>query len=87
MIEEDDWRLRGQEEYLQNKEFRFREFIPSGNGSLHTHCEFCWHKFMEYAEGVEDCSQEGFCSSDDKYWVCEECFRDFKDKFNWKLIN
>lgn len=87
MIEEDDWRLRGQEEYLQNKKFRFKKFTPSGNGNLHTHCEFCWHKFMEHVEGVEDCSQEGYCSSDNKYWVCEECFRDFKDNFNWKLIN
>lgn len=34
MIEEDDWRLRGQEEYLLNKDFRYKRFIPSGNGKL-----------------------------------------------------
>lgn len=22
----------------------------------HTHCEFCWHKFMENADGIKDCS-------------------------------
>lgn len=87
MIEEDDWRLRGQEEYLQKKEFSFKKFIPAHNGSLHAHCEFCWHKFMENSEGVNDCSQEGYCSTDEKYWVCEECFQDFKEKFKWKLIN
>lgn len=86
MIEENDWRLRGQEEYLQNKDFCFMRFIPSENGNLHIHCEFCWHKFMETPEGVEDCSSEGYCSSDGKYWVCEECFKDLKEKFNWKLI-
>lgn len=87
MIEEDDWRLRGQEEYLQKEEFRFKKFIPAHSSSLHAHCEFCWHKFMENPEGVKDCSQEGYCSTDEKYWVCEECFQDFQEMFKWKLIN
>lgn len=87
MIEEDDWRLRGQDEYLQNKVFQFKEFLNSQNGSLHTHCEFCWHKFMENPDGVKDCSKQGYCSIDGKYWVCEECFNDFRKKFNWKLLD
>lgn len=71
MIEGDDWRLRGQDEYSQN-------------GSLHARCEFCWHKFMENPDGVKDCSKQGYCSIDGKYWICEDCFNDFRKKFNWK---
>lgn len=84
MIEKDDWRLRGQEEYMQGIQFIYKSFVSSNDNSKHEHCEFCWHKFMEQPEGVEDCSSEGYCSSDGKYWVCEECFEDFKNEFSWK---
>lgn len=47
MIEQDDWRLRGQEEYLNNMTFRWLKFYPISDTSTHAHCEFCWHKFME----------------------------------------
>lgn len=79
----DDWRLRGQEDYLQNRTFKITKFKAQKGKSLHTHCEFCWHKFMENCEGVDDCSQEGYCTNDDMYWVCKECFEDFKKKFHW----
>lgn len=85
-IKSDDWRLRGQNEYMANMKFHYTKFLPPHYGSLHTHCEFCWHKFMKKSEGIEDCSSYGYCSSDGKYWVCEECFHDFKELFNWELI-
>ena len=71
---------------MANMKFRYAKFVPDHYGSLRTHCEFCWHKFMEKSEGIEDCSSYGYCSSDGKYWVCEECFHDFKEFFNWGLI-
>ena len=76
-IKSDVWRRRGQNEYMTNMKFRYAKFVPDHYGSLHTHCEFCWHTFMEKSEGLEDCSSYGYCSSDGKYWVCEECFHDF----------
>lgn len=85
MVEKDDWRLRGQEEYLQNLKFRFIKFNAGKTNSMHAHCEFCWHKFMEKSEGVSDCSSEGYCSIDGNYWVCEECFHDFQMLFNWTV--
>ena len=85
MIEKDDWRLRGQEEYLQGMKFTYKKFMSVGDRSDHEHCEFCWHKFMEQPEGVEDCTSEGYCSMDGKYWVCESCFEDFKDMFGWEV--
>lgn len=82
MIDKDDWRLRGQEEYLMHKTFAFETYSETQN-SKHEHCEFCWHKFMENCEGVEDCSEAGYCTLDHKYWVCEECYEDFKNNFKW----
>ena len=77
MIEKDDWKLRGQEEYLQNIKFQVKTFIASTENGLHTHCEFCWHKFMENPDGIKDCSQTGYCSVDGKYWVCIDCAEDY----------
>ena len=86
MIEKDDWRLRGQEEYMQGMQFTYKSFVSGSDNGEHEHCEFCWHKFMEQQEGMEDCSSVGYCSVDRKYWVCEECFEDFKEEFGWKKV-
>lgn len=41
-IEEDDWRLlRGQDEYLRNKKFQYKEFAKLRDEWDHEHCEFC----------------------------------------------
>ena len=86
MIEKNDWRLRGQEEYLQNKTFQYKQFMNFTNKCSHAHCEFCWHKFMENPEGIADCSRQGYCSMDGSYWICEECFKDFQDELNLKVV-
>ena len=86
MFLDNDWRLRGQEEYLQNQIFQYKQFVGLPGKSLHAHCEFCWHKFMVNPDGVNDCSQQGYCSADGKYWVCEECFEDFREKLHWRLM-
>ena len=87
-IEEDDWRLlRGQDEYLRNKKFQYKEFAKLRDEWDHEHCEFCWHKFMENPNEGEDCSKQGYCSIDGKYWVCEDCFRDFAERLNMKIVN
>lgn len=46
----------------------------------HAHCEFCWEKFMT------DMDTECYCTPDFLHWICRECYEDFKDKFNFKLI-
>lgn len=79
---ENDWRLRGQEEYLQNQVFQYKRFAGLPGKSLHAYCEFCWHKFMENPVGLKDCSSEGYCSTDGNYWICKECFDDFKEKLH-----
>ena len=45
----------------------------------HEHCEFCWKK------ALTDKNCEFYCTEDMYYWICAECFRDFREKFNWKV--
>ena len=110
----DDWRLHGQEKYLQNATLyrvvfpqfwkdayteknqfyqmiaayarRSAERMHSAETSLegenirhfwHEHCEFCWNK------ATTDQEATFYCTKDMRYWVCAECFRDFKEAFRW----
>ena len=84
MIDENDWRLRGQEEYMKGLKFRFSSFLSENE---HAHCEFCWHKFMKNPGEMEDCSSEGYCFGDNCFWVCKECFHDFKELFQWETLD
>lgn len=74
----------GQGEGMKNIKFEYKDFLNLGE---HEHCKFCWHKFMKNPNGQKDCSNQGYCSTDGKYWVCEECYDDFKLLFNWKLVD
>ena len=87
-MNKDDWRLtRGQDEYMQNVKFRYAKFISeNGDVNAHEHCEFCWHKFMENPMDLSDCSDKGYVSIDKKYWVCEECFQEFRQFLHLEII-
>lgn len=110
----DDWRLRGQEEYLKGLplyKVPFPEFwqkaydekntfyqmisdeahrsvdqMQRGEEYLegekiqhfwHEHCEFCREK------ATTDKKCVFYCTKDMRYWVCPECFHDFKNSFGW----
>ena len=57
-------------EYLEGEKIQF---------FWHEHCDFCWEKAMTNTE----C--EFYCTKDMRYWICAECFNDFKDRFNWTV--
>lgn len=77
MIEKNDWRIMGQDKYLKGKIFEKKYF----KGSDHNHCEFCWKKF-----GLGDNDlKSGYSSEDGKFWICEDCFKDFSKLFDLKL--
>lgn len=85
MIEPADWRLQGQEKYLKavtlvRRPSRQNPYNPDWDRD---HCEFCWAKFAmdPAARDVED----GYCTSDDYHWICEPCFEDFKEMFQWTI--
>lgn len=80
-----DWRLNGQEDYLLNAELIKKTYTETD----HEHCVFCWGKFMNKAIAPTEYlnySNEGYCTKDGKYWICESCFNDFKKLFKWEAI-
>ena len=44
----------------------------------HEHCAFCFEKALTDNECIF------YCTEDMKSWICEECFLDFKEEFNWE---
>jgi hypothetical protein len=83
-----DWREQGQEEYLRGLAFSKRRYERYRDTWDHDHCEFCWAKFCEGgSQGVEQCLAEGYATPDRYRWICEPCFRDFKDKYNLKILS
>lgn len=31
--------------------------------------------------------QIGYCTGDCYYWICEECYEDFKNLFKWTVVD
>ena len=78
----EDWRLlRGQDQYLSSVTLQFSDYMPSNDINDHDHCEFCMEKF---GSGETDL-KSGYCTKDRYVWICQNCFQDFKDRFNWYL--
>ena len=80
MIDKDDWRLRGQEDYLSGKSLYFRKWKSPKKEWDHDHCEFCWEKFSDYPNTLH----EGYTTEDNYYWICPTCYNDLKEMFKWK---
>lgn len=81
MLEENDWRLSNQENYLKNKLLFPKNYIDRITNTDHDHCEFCLERF---SEDISDLNF-GYCTEDNYYWICFECYNDFKNMFGWKL--
>ena len=83
----DDWHLRGQEKYLLGASLVRRSYRRyAGNREWdHDHCAFCWAKFM--VEDHPGVLHEGYATPDDYHWICDQCFSEFRDRFQWQLIS
>ena len=81
-----DWRLQGQDRYLTRARLVFRPYRRHGESPDwdHDHCEFCFAKFM--VEDTPDVLHEGYCTPDERRWICPTCFRDFREQFMWELV-
>lgn len=96
MTADDDWRLRGQERYLQGAALRSGPWHrpPSNPNWDHDHCAFCWTTFMEAGDphAKADTLTEGYTTTaehphgDGYHWICPTCFRDFAERFEWRLV-
>jgi len=79
--QEDDWRLQGQESW-KNETLVYKNYSDRKTETDHDHCEFCMNKF---SDTISDALNIGYTTQDDYHWICEECFADFKDRFNWTI--
>lgn len=75
-----DWRLNGQERYLYGVKLKHMNIKDKLNLSDHEHCEFCFEKISNYPNTLYD----AYCTEDEYHWVCDNCYNDFKMRFNWK---
>lgn len=73
----EDWRLQGQEKYLQGKTFIFKRIFVKG----HDHCEFCWETFYQNED------KNAYTTLDGHHIVCETCFNDFKEEFQFRIFS
>lgn len=85
MVDENDWRLTGQEKYLKGVTLYWKQYTRRSESWEHDHCEFCWAKFM--VEDYPDVLHEGYTTEDEYRWICKQCFEDFMDIFGLKIIN
>lgn len=76
---EEDWRRQGQEKYLMDVRLNFKDYFPFREGWDHDHCEFCGKKFSL----IDDDLNQGYNTIDGYHWICNDCFNDFKNEFNW----
>jgi len=77
----DDWRLTDQEDFLKDVSLKHTIWKLKDAEWDHDHCEFCFAKFSEKKADLH----QGYCTLDEYHWICDECFEDFKDMFEWKV--
>jgi len=77
-INEKDWRIQGQENYLKGVRLIAHPY-NAVKGWDHDHCEFCGAKFSNSEEDLH----YGYSTIDSYHWICKDCFNDFKEQFEW----
>ena len=101
VTEENDWRLTGQERYLQGAALTWKRYHARSETWEHEHCAFCWAKFMDpdfsdaYRQHIAehpDVLTEGYTTTAehhhgaDHHWICKPCFDDFAERFHWRVV-
>ena len=80
----DDWRIGGQESYLKNKKLKHIKFSRSLVYEDYDQCEFCYDIFDD-PNGNESNNLMAYYEPEKKVWICEQCYNDFKQYFNWTV--
>ena len=76
-----DWRLQGQGRYLHGATLYRRVWTQTRPHWDHDHCEFWRETFSTSDRDLH----EGYTTDDDYRWICEQCFTDFRERFQWQL--
>ena len=82
MINSNDWRLQGQENYLKGVMLFYKNYEDHKTATDHDHCEFCGTKF---SDTISDALKIGYTTKDDYRRICQHCFEDFKDMFEFEV--
>lgn len=78
-----DWRLTNQDKYLKEEKITFKMYVNRCTKTDHDHCEFCMERF---GDSIFDLHQ-GYCTENDYHWICEKCYEDFKEQFQWIVVD
>ncbi len=84
MVDDSDWRLRGQEKWLKGLTLSRRLWQQTREHWDHDHCEFCNAKFAA-ADWAE--VREGWTTPTEYHWICDPCFSDFRERFGWSVAD
>lgn len=79
-VMQEDWRIFDQKDYLYKKTL-FKTKFKATKSCDHVHCVFCWDKFGE----SEEMLHEGYTTECGHHWICETCFHDFNEDFEWTV--
>jgi hypothetical protein len=66
--------------YLVGEKLLHTHYMTYNENWDHDHFEFC-NYIIEYKSKIF------YCTEDEYYWVCEECFDEFKDLFKWQVLD
>ena len=95
VVNDDDWRLAGQESYLQGVTLELKAYRRWSESWDHDHCEFCWVKLVEPADAADEPGEvlsEGYATTAEHpdgaeyHWICTQCFDDFAERFEWSTL-
>ena len=78
MNEQNDWRIMNQVAYLYHKKLKQIPYIPYNKHWTHDHCSFC-------REIIDTSTKDAYCTLDEYHWICQNCFEDFREMFQWEL--
>lgn len=79
----DDWRLTGQEAFLKGVKLLFKPYPQYSTDCDHDQYEFYSSMFSLRSGDLS----EGYTTENQYRWICTTCFQDFKESFEWKVIN
>ncbi|MCL2874261.1 MAG: hypothetical protein FWE29_04935 [Defluviitaleaceae bacterium] len=78
MVENNDWRLTNQMNYLFQKRLLHINYEAYRPGWSHDHCSFC-------SDVINNSDEKAYCTTDKYHWICENCFGDFCEMFEWEV--
>ncbi len=81
MVDKEDWRIMGQEGYLKKRTVFHKKFNVLTTPIGYRQCEFCYSIFSDEPGKLKHGYHEPISDS----WICEDCFQDFKDMFQWTV--